>query len=611
MRIKETIKQILIKKENKAYEKELAGKKFSYDQWARQDEKKKQVPFVEKPQGFVLWKLTGGKLSKEAVSQLSAYFKTHPQVQILYGDEDVEGADGKRSTPWIKPCWSPDTYLTYFYVGSVVAVRESLLKEAGLTIEGDVVEFADTEEIRQQMDALFTRAGAFEKGTKAVDRVPYVLYHAAQKEAWNTHFASRSKLTREKIPVPKVSVIIPSKDNPEILKQCLESLKKQKAEFDIIVVDNGSNATNREIIENMTQGMRYLYRPMEFNFSAMCNLGAEEAREEVLLFLNDDIELCENDWLEEMYKKAVKPYVGAVGLKLYYPHSNLIQHAGVVNMPVGPDHKLRTLPDEQDYYFGWSKYTHNCSAVTGACLMIEAKKYWEIGGFQEKLAVCYNDVDLCFRLYEQGYQNVVINECFAYHHESISRGSDEENPEKQARFWREWTKLYELHPAFVEEDPYYPIELDRWSLNNKIQPAYIYGVYQPQTPSWEVYKEPGNLRYDQCLMARVEMYDKKKMQGYGMVLGDNNACYKKYVILSPDLESDTIAPRSLIMQVENKYRYELERNVPDQINVALGGWCISREGEKLPAGAYKVGMLAVNKVTGLKLFNWCGKVVEI
>ena len=611
MGIKETIKQILIKKEDKAYEKELAGKKFSYHQWAIQDEKKKQVTHVEKAEDFVIWKLAGGTLSKEAVSQLNAYFKSHPQVKILYGDEDVIGTDGERKNPWIKPCWSPDTYLTYFYVGSVVVVRCSLLKEIGVAVEEDIVEFANTEEIREQMDTLFMKAGAFEKGTNAVDRVPYMLYHATDKANWDTHFASKSGLLQKELVLPRISVIIPSKDNPTILKQCLDSLQKQKAEFDIIVVDNGSSAENKAIIEQMTQGMKYIYKPMEFNFSYMCNVGAKQADGNVLLFLNDDIELCENNWLEEMCNKAIQPYVGAVGLKLYYPNSNLIQHAGVVNMPVGPDHKLRTLPDEQDYYFGWSRYTHNCSAVTGACLMIEAKKYWEIGGFLEELAVCYNDVDLCFRLYEQGYQNVVINEHFAYHHESISRGSDEENPQKQARFWREWTKLYELHPNFVEEDPYYPIELDRWSLNNKIQPAYIYGIYQPQTPVWAKYKDMGNIRYDQCLMARVEMYDKKKMQGYGIVLGDDNACYKKYVILSPDLESDTISSESLMMQVENKYRYELEQNVPDQKNVALGGWCISREGEKLPKGAYKVGMLAVNRVTGLKLFSWCGKVVEI
>lgn len=610
MRIKETVKGILINRENRSYHNKLRNSTLDYNKWVKLDEKTKKVSRFLKSEDFVVYKLAGGSLAKEAISQIKAYFQNHPEVKILYGDEDIMTPDGIRSNPWVKPCWSPDTYLTYFYFGSVIAVKASVLKEAGILVEKQIIEFTGAEELRQQMDMLLHHVGAFEKGARAVGRVPYVLYHASSRKDWETHFASKAK-SSESVENPKVSVIIPSKDNPVILKQCLNSLKKQKAEFDIIVVDNGSNEENKAQIEILTQGMKYIYEPMEFNFSHMCNIGAKQAEGSLLLFLNDDIEVCETDWLQAMCQRAVKPYVGAVGLKLYYPGGNLIQHAGVINLPVGPVHKLSTLPDTEDFYFGWNKYTHNCCAVTGACLLIEAKKYFEVGGFLEELAVCYNDVDLCFRLYEQGYQNVVINEYFAYHHESISRGSDGDNPQKQARFWREWNKLYELHPAFVEEDPYYPVEMDRWSLNNKIQPAYVYCVHKPQTPAWKRYIDKGGVRYDPCLMARVEVYDKKQIQGYGIVLGDNNACYKRYVILSPDLESDTLSQNSLIMYVEGKYRYELEQNVPDQVNVAFCGYCISREGENIPSGSYKVGMLAINKVTGLKLFSWCGKVLEV
>lgn len=610
MGIKQTVKCFLTARRNEKYIKELAGKKYSYEAWVKQDEEQKKVAVQEMSEDFVIWKLANGVISEGAMSQLAVYFKKHPEAKVLYGDEDVREADGIRKNPWIKPCWSPDTYKTYFYVGSVVAVRQSLLAEMGYEKTDPIVEYKATEEIRERMDRILVKAGAFEKGTHAVQRVPYVLFHAASDSTRDTHFASKCSLSEPRAEA-KVSVIIPSKDNPDMLKQCLDSLRKQAADLDIIVVDNGSNEENRGKIELLTEGMKYIYRPMEFNFSQMCNIGAQAAQNPLLLFLNDDIELDSSAWLERMCQKAVNSYVGAVGLKLYYPNGNLIQHAGVINMPVGPDHKLRTLPDTKDYYFGWNKYTHNSSAVTGACLMVEAKKYWEIGGFEEKLAVCYNDVDLCFRLYEQGYHNVVINEYFAWHHESVSRGSDEENPQKQARFWKEWTGLYEYHPDFVEEDPYYPIEMDRWSLNNRIQPAYIYGVYSPQKPVWKAYAGMKGLRHDPCLMARVEMYDKKKIQGYGIVLGDDNACYERYLVLSPEPESDTISSGSFLLKLEGKYRYELEQNVPDQKNVALCGYCISREGEKLPSGSYKVGMIAVNKVTGLKLFSWCGKVLDI
>ena len=609
MRIKETIKEILINRENKRYEKTLAKKKVSYHVWVAQDEAAKQVPFSEKQEDYVIWKLKGGKLSKCAIAQLNACFLKYPQAQLLYGDEDVWEAGGERTNPWAKPCWSPDTYLSYFYVGSVMAVKKSLLEAAGITTEGNVIEYEQTAEIRELMDKLFTVAGAFEKGTKAVERVPYVLYHAKSASGWDTHFASASAIEEEK-PLPKVSVIIPSKDNPALLKQCLEALAKQKAELEIIVVDNGSNVENRAKIEELTKGMRYIYDPKEFNFSYMCNTGAKAATGSVLLFLNDDVEVLENDWLQRMCNKAQKPYVGAVGLKLYYPGGNLMQHVGVANMPVGPDHKLRTLPDDRDYYFGWNVYTHNGIATTGACFMIEADKYREVGGFSEELAVCYNDVDVCFKLYEKGYQNVTINEAYAYHHESISRGTDE-SPEKFARFVREWNKLYELHPALKEEDPYFPAELDRLILNNKVQPAYVHGINVPQQPAWKPYKDMGKVRYDDCLMARVETYDEKKIKGYGIVLWDDNACYKQYLIMCPDLDSEIITPDSMMMELEGMYKYELEENVPDQKNVGLSGFYISREGEQLQSGKYKPGILAVNKVTGLKLFSWCGKVLEL
>ena len=609
MSIKETVKQILVNRANRAYEKELFQKKCNYHEWVKWDEAKKKLTGQVKKQDYVIWKLAGGELSKEATRQIDAFFAKHPEVMILYGDEDICSADGVRKNPWVKPQWSADTYLSYFYVGSVVAVRRELLQKAQITLQTAEVEYAQTEEIRKRMDELFLLAGGFEKGSNAIARVPYVLYHAPSETVWQTHFVSRGTI-EQKTEIPKVSVIIPSKDNPMILKQCLDALEKQKADFEIIVVDNGSKEENRVQIEEMTKGLLYLYEPMEFNFSKMCNMGARKATGSLLLFLNDDVELCENDWLQRMVTKAVQPYAGAVGLKLYYPGGNLIQHAGVVNLPVGPDHKLRTLPDEKDYYFGWSLYTRNYIAATGACFMIEADKYWEVGGFPEELAVCYNDVALCFALYEAGYQNSVVNEAYAYHHESISRGLDD-NPEKFARFVREWNKLYEMYPALKGEDPYFPAEMDRYILDNKVQPAYIFGINEPQAPAWKKLEQVPKVRYDDCLMARVETYDEEKIRGYAIVLGDNNACYKRYLVLSPDVQGDTIAQGSMMMLLENRYKRELEETVPDQKNVALCGYYISRKEDGIASGAYKAGILAVNSVTGLKLFSWCGKVLEL
>lgn len=290
MGIKQTVKCFLTAIRNEKYIKELAGKKYSYEAWVKQDEEQKKVAVQEMSEDFVIWKLANGVISEGAMSQLAVYFKKHPEAKVLYGDEDVREADGIRKNPWIKPCWSPDTYKTYFYVGSVVAVRQSLLAEMGYEKTDPIVEYKATEEIRERMDRILVKAGAFEKGTHAVQRVPYVLFHAASDSTRDTHLASKCSLSEPRAEA-KVSVIIPSKDNPDMLKQCLDSLRKQAADLDIIVVDNGSNEENRGKIELLTEGMKYIYRPMEFNFSQMCNIGAQAAQNPLLLFLNDDIEL--------------------------------------------------------------------------------------------------------------------------------------------------------------------------------------------------------------------------------------------------------------------------------------------------------------------------------
>ena len=335
--------------------------------------------------------------------------------------------------------------MSYFYPGSVIAVRKSLLAEAGIEPEAEEMDFEQMSRIRPFMDRLFALAGGFERYGKGIARVPYVLFHVSSEDVWEDYFRSagnapevtdsricdiaqldgsrkgdQAELTDSRIcdtaqpngsrkgdqaePIdsricdtakpngshkgealrkasesPGVSVIIPSKDNPVILENCINALKKLHADLEIIVVDNGSREENRQRIQEMTRGLKYIYQPMEFNFSFMCNTGAENAKKDLLLFLNDDIVVCEDDWLQTMSHMAVRPFTGAVGMKLYYPDSRLIQHAGVVNLPIGPDHKLLRFSDEPDYYFRWNRYRRNCLAVTGACLMVEKRKFQQIG----------------------------------------------------------------------------------------------------------------------------------------------------------------------------------------------------------------------------------------
>lgn len=610
MGIRGIVKNAFIWKENRAYEKALAKQKLTYTKWAELDEAKKKASVRKGEADYVIWKKRGVVLSEEAKAQLNAFFEANPTVQILYGDEDVKQADGERRSPFVKPCWSPDTYLSYFYVGSVVAVRKHLLEKAGISQQSTLVEYEETAQIRPLMDNLFRLAGGFEKGCSAIARIPYVLCHAAEEEVWNSHFQSAGTLKQRGKNDAKISVVIPSKDNPGVLKKCLDGLKQVDYPLEIIVVDNGSNPQNKLIVEELTQGMIYIYRPMDFNFSQMCNLGAEQATGEFILFLNDDIEVVGSDWLTAMYRKACQPHVGAVGLKLYYPGGDNIQHAGVVNLPIGPDHKLHGFSDNQGYYFDWNKYNRNVLAVTAACLLVEAKKFFAVGGFLTDLAVNYNDVELCIRLYEQGYQNVVINDFYAYHHESLSRGNDD-RPEKLEAIGKERTLLYHLHPVFWDEDPYFPKELDRLGLHVKIQPAYVYGISPQQKAGFSGISTSWEVRYDQCLMVRVEICDEKKLQGYGIILGDNNACYNRYLLLCPVGTKEELSPKSLVMKVEGVYRRDLENNLPDQVNVALGGFYISMENADIPKGKYRIGMLAEHKLSKGKLFCFSGKELTV
>lgn len=157
--------------------------------------------------------------------------------------------------------------------------------------------------------------------------------------------------------------------------------------------------------------------------------------------MNDDIEIIMDEWLERMLGQAQVSYTGAVGAKLIYPNSNLIQHCGVVNYKVGPGHAFSRFDDNLNCYFGRNILDYNYSVVTGACLLLKKSIFEEIGGFNEGLPVAYNDVDLCFKLVEHGYYNVVRNDVRLIHHESVSRGYDDVTPEKAARQKREMAKL--------------------------------------------------------------------------------------------------------------------------------------------------------------------------
>ena len=578
------------------------------------------------------------------------------RVILAYGDEDVrtgeKGQEFRRERPWFKPDWSPDTFLSCFYFGSLVAVRAKPLLELLAGKGGDI------SSIYELCFYLIRDGGGFRKRTpgeeEPVLHIPEILFHG-RREGYETagsyclfeESPEEGDLGNREGGGPLVSVVIPSKDNPKVLFHCLRTLFDRTGEgpsFEIIIVDNGSRGENREMTEREIEarnrevkelredfrGIRYHYEPMEFNFSHMCNIGAGEASGELLLFLNDDMEIIQSDWLIRLVLKAVLPRAGAVGAKLLYPDSATIQHAGITNLRVGPAHKLQFLSDDEEHYYGRNRGVHNMIGATGACLMMRKKVFEEAGGFFEGLAVAFNDVDLCYTIYENGYYNIERNDVVLYHHESLSRGKDGESEEKQLRLLREKDVLYERHQELYGRDPFYHKYLTTDMLEAEYSPAFRYQVRLDMP--WALAKEreglPGGVREDACVVLGMEcamdIYKWKYgveagrggreadpsdqgyyFQGYSFVIGADNACYKRTLILK---EKDN--GRIIEIPVEDQYRQDICDNLKDQVNVQLTGFAAKVRLSDVPKGRYRFGMLVRERCSRQKLIGFSSWVLE-
>ncbi|MCR5011445.1 MAG: glycosyltransferase family 2 protein [Lachnospiraceae bacterium] len=282
--------------------------------------------------------------------------------------------------------------------------------------------------------------------------------------------------------IPKVSIVIPNKDHVSDLKRLLDSIlnKSTYENYEIIIVENNSTDQSTfayyDEVCAASDKVRYVRYSGDFNFSKICNYGAQFATGEFILLLNNDMEVITVNWLEELLMYAQREDVGAVGAKLYYP-DHTIQHAGVV-IGLGAHrtagHVHYRCADTNLGYMGRLCYAQNFSAVTGACLMVSKKKYDELGGLDESFAVALNDVDFCLRLLEKGYVNIWTPFCELYHFESASRGSDVEkpDPEKAKRYDEEAEHFRTKWKTLLEKgDPYYNVNfsLDRSDFTLKVE----------------------------------------------------------------------------------------------------------------------------------------------
>lgn len=706
-KIKSGIKTILQDVQQKKYTRELLSQKMDYDSWIRgqeaplllcrqpvREERDRLLAETESTiyeiGGMKMRKVSGeqfmrllpeiargeigeqvllvcineGKLSDLAIPLIYAEFLKEEKPMAVYGDEDV-CEDTTRKQPWFKPDWSPDTFLSGFYIGSMVALSTErlyrYLKDNGREPHRTLYEL---------LFALIRDCGGFSSWKKSdlvVRHIPQVLYHTVQNgyeqlKSWR--LPDTTQFRNDIVPddengQPYVSVIIPSKDHPDILFRCLDSFLEKTTnvievdnyfKYEFIIVDNGSSSENRTRIEEKIQAIhehtvyqkqgfircRYRYAPMTFNFSRMCNLGAKEASGNYLLFLNDDMEILSPSWLSELLQKSMLPYVGAVGAKLLYPETDLIQHAGITNLRVGPAHKLQRLHDTQDHYYGRNRGVHDMLGVTGACLLVRKEIFEEVSGFDEELAVAFNDVDLCYKIYEAGYYNVVRNDVILSHHESLSRGNDGESEEKQKRLLAEKDLLYKKHTELYGRDPFYHPYLTTDMLEAEYTPAYRYQVDLSidYAKVRDCTKEVNKVRCDPCLVVGMECAmdifkwvhgvskemcegtaeeDGYYVQGYSFVIGANNACYKKELLLQecPSDQEDTKSLKVYGVSVRTKYRADIRDHLQDQRNVDLTGYTAKFREKDIPPGTYRFGMLAKDCSSRMKLVNWSSWTITI
>ena len=561
-------------------------------------------------------------------------FTTDPDAPL----DDINVRIRTLRTPWRKPEYSPDTLVSFPYIETCFAIKTKFARF--------VPAIKSSPEIGDNVRCRDFLLRALELAQSVV-HVPQILYHrdlgklitsngpvsdeeifAALYERYTRPGYILCREAAEKrrgigvIPEPKkdsylVSIIIPSKDQPRILKECIRNIRIHagKVAYEIIVVDNGSCAENREIVEKyVTQlpGGRgtYIYDPQEFNYSAMCNTGAEAAKGSFLLFLNDDVDARTEGFLEKLLVYAARSYAGAVGAKLLFPDDVSIQHIGVTDINRGPTHKLTGYSDLYVHYYCRNRFAWNVLAVTGACLMVSREKYYQAGGFCDKMKIGYNDIDLCVRLFEAGYYNIVNNECVMTHHESLARGADGGSNEKSRRLGEERRLFYDMHPwLLAHTDPFYGYMLDKDTTGIRcgVVPEYQITDYRNKTK--ELTKLPGRrsdkakMSIDQCSVERgiaEGVDDAYVIEGWGLHISWDNALVKRFVILIPLDENDKEKKEYIVAATSPKYRTDIGQVFPDAVNVNLAGFVCRIPSDRLdPCMRYRIGVV-LRKTTGIK-----------
>ncbi|MDD5367616.1 MAG: glycosyltransferase family 2 protein [Anaerolineaceae bacterium] len=422
-------------------------------------------------------------ITPDAFFEVVNFLNHHPDTDMLYSDEDKVTEDGIRYMPYFKPDWSPDLIFSHMYTGHLGVYRRSLLDDLGGFRKGcDGAQDWDlvfrlsekTEKIYHLPKILYSWRCAPGSTAQAAGNKRYA-YTAALRvlqdavDRRNRHgrveevegYPGFFRVAWELVGSPKVSIIICTRDKPDYLDRCLTSIYKKTSypNFEVIIVDNQSQQKDTFKVyehwkEREPERFKLLQEDIPFNFSKLNNAGARVATGDLLLFMNNDMEVITPNWLDQMASQGQRPEIGMVGALLLYPNGT-IQHAGiVVGINDWAGHSHRGFPAESTGNNGRLLGASNVSAVTGACMLVRRDLFFQVGCLDENLQVAGGDVELCLRVMDAGYRNLMIPDVRLLHYESITRGY-EDNPKKRERFLIETEYVRRRWPARMALDPFY------------------------------------------------------------------------------------------------------------------------------------------------------------
>jgi GT2 family glycosyltransferase len=428
------------------------------------------------------------ELPPHALFWVAKEINDHATVDLIYSDEDKIDTSGKRYEPYFKPDWNPALILSQNFFSHLGVYRRALVEQVG--------GFRESYEGSQDHDLVLRCADS--TSFSSIRHIPRVLYHwrsvpgstastqgiDAKPYAWHAGVRSiEDHLQRKKIkarvvpafthwyqvdycneigPQPAVTLVIPSTCRLGLLQPCLEALLSRTTyqNFEVLLAVNEvafSSPTQAAYLRSLeaTPHVRVLvYGDRPFNYSWTNNWAIRQANGAVLCLMNDDVEVITPSWLERFVARLQLQNVGAVGAMLYYP-DNTIQHAGVtLGMGGIAGHTFINQQRGSDGYFGRAGLEQDLSCVTAACMAIRREAFEQVGGFNEALAIAYNDVDLCMRLRNAGWRILWTPQVEHYHHESASVGRAD-SPERRQEFAREVALMRELWGPMLDADPFY------------------------------------------------------------------------------------------------------------------------------------------------------------